>query len=123
MVGLDGRSQALAYPAHNVSSAVPPFQKGDTEKRGRTRINPFLSACIRPLTGWKVDRLTGFFQPSNLPIRVLFKPMSAFWQDKRVIVTGGARDIVVPLIEDYDLIRLDDIRRLLRQSRISNLRF
>jgi len=49
--------------------------------------------------------------------------MSAFWQDKRVIVTGGARDIVVPLIEDYDLIRLDDIRRLLRQSRISNLRF
>jgi len=42
--------------------------------------------------------LTGFFKPSNLPtfkpshpfFRVLFKPMSAFWKNKRVIVTGGA---------------------------------
>ncbi len=52
-----------------------------------------------------------------------------FWQGKRVIVTGGAgflgsfvtaklkargaTDIVIPLIEDYDLTDRDDIRRLL----------
>jgi GDP-L-fucose synthase len=52
-----------------------------------------------------------------------------FWKNKKVIVTGGAgflgsfiveklkargaTEIVVPLIEDYDLTQLEDIRRLL----------
>ncbi len=54
--------------------------------------------------------------------------MTDFWKDKRVIVTGGAgflgrfvtaklkergaEDIIIPLIEDYDLTDRDDIRRL-----------
>ncbi len=60
-----------------------------------------------------------------------------FWKNKKVIITGGAgflgsfvveklkergaHEIIVPLIEDYDLTNLADIRRLLTQSRISNL--
>ena len=60
-------------------------------------------------------------QPSN------FQP-STFWQDKRVIVTGGAgflgsfvieklkgrgaTDIFIPRIENYDLVDPNDIRRL-----------
>ncbi len=56
-----------------------------------------------------------------------------FWKDKRVCVTGGAgflgsfvleklqergaTDFFVPHIEDYDLVRLDDIHRMLDNAR------
>jgi len=56
-----------------------------------------------------------------------------YWQDKRVCVTGGAgflgrvvvrklkergvKDIFIPHIEDYDLVQLDDINRLLADSK------
>jgi GDP-L-fucose synthase len=62
--------------------------------------------------------------------------MTDFWKNRSVIVTGGAGflgsfvveklkergagEVIVPLIEDYDLTQLADIRRLLAQSRISN---
>ena len=55
----------------------------------------------------------------------------SFWADKRVIVTGGAGflgsfvveklkqrgagEIIVPLIEEYDLCKLEDIQRLYDQ--------
>ena len=54
--------------------------------------------------------------------------MSDFFEDRRVVVTGGAgflggyvteglrkrgcKDILVPQIEDYDLVKLDDINRM-----------
>jgi GDP-L-fucose synthase len=54
--------------------------------------------------------------------------MSGFFEDRRVVITGGAgflgsycleglkkrgcRNILVPMIEDYDLVRLDDIVRM-----------
>jgi len=54
--------------------------------------------------------------------------MSGFFDDRRVVVTGGAgflggyvtkglrkrgcKDILVPQIEDYDLVKLDDINRM-----------
>jgi GDP-L-fucose synthase len=57
---------------------------------------------------------------------------SKFWKDQRVCVTGGAgffgsfivqkleqlgaQFIFIPKIEDYDLTRLDDIRRMLQDS-------
>ena len=62
-------------------------------------------------------------QPSTLNLEP-----STFWNDKKVVVTGGAgflgsfvieklkergaTDIYVPLIEDYDLTDRDDIRRM-----------
>jgi len=58
--------------------------------------------------------------------------MSDFWKDKRVCITGGAgflgsfvteklqerqaKDIFIPHIEDYDLTKLDDIRRMLEDA-------
>ncbi len=55
-----------------------------------------------------------------------------YWQDKRVCVTGGAgflgrvvvrklkergaKDVFIPLIEDYNLVQLDDINRMLADS-------
>jgi len=55
-----------------------------------------------------------------------------FWQTKRVCVTGGAgflgkvvvrklqergvKDIFIPAIEDYDLVKLDDIDRMLKDA-------
>ena len=60
-------------------------------------------------------------------------PTSEFWQGKRVCVTGGAgflgsfvveklrqrgaTDIFVPLLQDYDLVKGEDIRRMLDDSR------
>jgi len=57
----------------------------------------------------------------------------AFWEEQRVLVTGGAgflgshvvkrlrdagaREIFVPLIEEYDLVRIEDIRRSMDISR------
>ena len=56
-----------------------------------------------------------------------------YWQNRRVCVTGGAgflgsfivekleqrgaKEIFVPLIEDYDLVKLDDILRMLNDSK------
>ena len=61
---------------------------------------------------------------------------SNYWQDKRVIVTGGAgflgsfvlerlsqlgaAEVYVPRIEEYDLTRLSDIERLFIEARRSN---
>ena len=58
---------------------------------------------------------------------------SQFWTDRRVCVTGGAgflgsyildklrargaREIFVPLIEEYNLVNPDDVRRVLERSR------
>src|SRR3990172_8533355 len=60
-------------------------------------------------------------------------PMDIFWTDKRVCVTGGsgflgsyllkrleargAKSVFVPRIENYDLVVLDDIRRMLQDAR------
>jgi GDP-L-fucose synthase len=57
----------------------------------------------------------------------------SFWQDRRVCVTGGAgflgsfvieklaqhgaKEIFVPHIEDYDLVKLEDIQRMLNDAR------
>ncbi len=65
--------------------------------------------------------MTSNIKPSNIEL-------SNFWQDKRVIVTGGAgflgsfvieklkqrgaTDIFVPRIENYNLVDPNDIRRL-----------
>jgi GDP-L-fucose synthase len=59
--------------------------------------------------------------------------MSEFWKDKRVIVTGGAgflgsyvieklklrecAEIVIPIMEEYDLRQLPDIKRLLSDAK------
>jgi GDP-L-fucose synthase len=55
--------------------------------------------------------------------------LTNFWRDRRVVVTGGAgflgsflveklrqrgADVFVPLIEEYDLVKLEDIQRMLR---------
>src|SRR4030065_2417078 len=56
-----------------------------------------------------------------------------FWQTKRVCVTGGAgflgkvvvrklhergvKDVFIPAIEDYDLVRLEDIDRMLMDAK------
>jgi GDP-L-fucose synthase len=64
--------------------------------------------------------------PSNPQLSIT--DQSAFWQDKRVIVTGGAgflgsfvveklkdrgaAEIIVPRIEDYDLVDINHINRL-----------
>jgi GDP-L-fucose synthase len=61
-----------------------------------------------------------------------FKPNPEFWAKRRVTVTGGAgflgknvvrkleergcRNIFVPLIEDYNLVRIEDIRRMYDDS-------
>ncbi|MDP2895374.1 MAG: GDP-L-fucose synthase [bacterium] len=61
-----------------------------------------------------------------------FKPNWEFWAHRRVIVTGGAgflgryvvkkldergcKNVFVPLIEEYDLVRLEDIRRMYDDS-------
>jgi len=58
--------------------------------------------------------------------------VASFWPDKRVVVTGGAgflgsfvveqlrakgcRDVVVPRSRDYDLVRMDAVRRLYAES-------
>ena len=57
----------------------------------------------------------------------------SYWQNRRICVTGGAgflgsfvieklqqrgaREIFVPLIENYDLVRLDDIKRMLDDAK------
>jgi GDP-L-fucose synthase len=62
-------------------------------------------------------------------------PLSPFWKDKRVIVTGGAgflgsfvieklkargaAEIFVPRIEQYDLVQVEDIRRVLADSGVT----
>ena len=61
-----------------------------------------------------------------------FKPNPEFWGKRRVTVTGGAgflgrhvvkklkdracKNVFVPLIENYNLIRLEDIRRMYKDS-------
>src|SRR3954463_12729078 len=67
---------------------------------------------------------------SNLEPSNLYQPATeTFWADKRVIVTGGggflgsfviekliqhgAKDILIPRMEHYDLTNRDDIRQLL----------
>ena len=61
-----------------------------------------------------------------------FKPNREFWAHRRVTVTGGAgflgryvvkkleergcKNVFVPLIEEYDLVRLEDIRRMYTDS-------
>jgi GDP-L-fucose synthase len=58
---------------------------------------------------------------------------SAFWQNRRVCVTGGAgflgsfvteklrqrgvKDIFIPTIDQYDLVQMDDVRRMLDDAR------
>lgn len=59
--------------------------------------------------------------------------MTSFWEDKRFCVTGGAgflgkvvvsklkqrgaQEVFVPMIEDYDLVNPDDIRRMLEDAK------
>ncbi|MDP2899222.1 MAG: GDP-L-fucose synthase [bacterium] len=61
-----------------------------------------------------------------------FKPNAEFWANRRVTVTGGAgflgkhlvrrlnergcKNVFVPLIEEYNLVRLEDIRRMYDDS-------
>ncbi len=58
---------------------------------------------------------------------------SSSWKDKRVCVTGGAgflgsfitqklkergcKDIFIPLIDDYDLVKIEDVRRMYKDGR------
>lgn len=58
---------------------------------------------------------------------------NVFWQSKRVCVTGGAgflgkvvvrklhergvKDVFIPNIEDYDLVKLDDVNRMLNNAK------
>jgi GDP-L-fucose synthase len=64
------------------------------------------------------------------PAKVL--PNLEFWSNRRIAVTGGAgflgsflveklrqsgADVFVPLIEEYDLVKPEDIQRMLRDSR------
>jgi GDP-L-fucose synthase len=62
-----------------------------------------------------------------------FKPNSEFWANRRVTVTGGAgflgkhvvrkleerdcKDVSVPLIEEYNLVQIEDIRRMYDDSK------
>ena len=71
-------------------------------------------------------------EPSTLPTSPFPTNSPDFWRDRRVCVTGGAgflgsflveklrqrgaNEIYVPLIEDYDLVRQEDIHRMLQVS-------
>ena len=64
------------------------------------------------------------FQPSTFNLQ----PSTDFWHNRRVIVTGGAgflgsfivdklkerfaAEIIVPRIEEYNLVEIEDIQRL-----------
>lgn len=70
---------------------------------------------------------------TNIPTTDHFEPSRDFWANRRVTVTGGAgflgrhvvrkleerscNNVIVPLIEDYDLVRLEDIRRMYDDSK------
>jgi len=65
---------------------------------------------------------------STMPVEQSYPASNSFWKDKRVIVTGGsgflgsfvteklqrrgAPEIVIPRIEEYDLVKPEDIQRL-----------